>query len=130
MTAKHMHTHFSRRESQIMDVLYRLNEGGVSEVLEELDDAPSYNSIRVILGLLEDKGYVGHRAEGARYIYTPSVPRRQAARTAAAHLIDTFFRGSAPRAVATLLDLDDRELNPDEIEQLSRLIDKAKTRNA
>ncbi len=121
--------HLSRRESQIMDILYRLGAGGVAEVLDELEDPPSYNSVRVILGILEDKGYLGHSRRANRYIYRPRVSRKQAARSAAAHLLRTFFKGSAPQAVAALLDLEEARLSRDELDELTELIEQAKSRS-
>ncbi|MCG8434855.1 MAG: BlaI/MecI/CopY family transcriptional regulator [Gammaproteobacteria bacterium] len=127
MTRK-LHTHLSRRESQIMDVIYKLGEGGVAEVRGEMEDPPSYNSVRVILGILEEKDYLTHSKDGSRYIYRPKISRKQAVKSAAAHFLNTFFSGSTPQAVATLLDMKDSQLSQEELDKLSEIIEEAKAR--
>ena len=122
---KDVHTHLSRRETQIMDIIYRLGEAAVSDVLRELPDPPGYNSIRVTLRILEEKGYLKHRQEQQRYVYRPSVPHEQARRSAVAHLLETFFEGSTPRAVATLLDMSVSRLEEHELDEIAEMIRKA-----
>ena len=95
----------SRRERQIMDVIYRLGEAGAAEVVEHLPDRPAYNSVRVTLGILERKGMVRHRREGTRYVYSPTVPAERARDSALRHVVRTFFRGSPSKAVLTLARL-------------------------
>jgi len=116
-----MHAQLSRRENQIMDVIYQLGEATAADILARLPDPPSNSSVRTLLSILEEKGHLTHRREGARFIYQPTLPADNARRSAVARVVDTFFGGSAPRMVATLLstaDLSDSEL--DELEQLIR----------
>jgi BlaI family transcriptional regulator, penicillinase repressor len=116
----------SRRERQIIDVLYRLGEAGASEVVEHLPDPPAYNSVRVTLGILERKGMVRHRQEGARYIYAPTVPAEKARESAMRHLVRTFFRDSPSKAILTLLDSTSARLSPEELSQLAARIEAAR----
>ena len=116
----------SRRERQIMDVVYRLEAATASEVLESLPDPPSYSAVRAILRILEEKGHLTHRQDGPRYIYAPVVPRAAARQSALRQVVRTFFDGSAAQAVATLLDMSESGLSPDEARQLSQLIEKSK----
>jgi BlaI family transcriptional regulator, penicillinase repressor len=98
----------SRRQRQIMDVLFRCGEATVADVVAELPDRATYSAVRAVLRTLEDKGHVRHRADGPRYVYAPTLARETARRTAAAHLVTTFFDGSTVQAVAALLDRDKR----------------------
>ena len=116
----------SRRERQIMDILYRLGEAGAAEVVEHLSDRPAYNSVRVTLGILERKGVVGHRREGTRYIYSPIVPPERARESALRHVVRTFFRGSPSKAVLTLLDSPSTRLSQEELNELAAWIEAAK----
>ena len=115
----------SRRERQIMDVIYRRGRATAAEVLRDIPDPPSYSAVRALLRLLEEKGHVRHEQDGPRYIYLPTVTRERARRSALKHVVRTFFDGSATDAVAALLDgetqLDDRELD-----RLSALIEQAR----
>ena len=126
--AQKSHTHLSRRETQIMDVIYQRGEAGVAEVLAGMEDPPSYNSVRVIIGILETKGLLMHHKEGNRYIYKPRHSRQQAVKTATTHFLNTFFAGSAPKAVATLLDINDTKMTEQELDELSSIIEQAKSR--
>jgi BlaI family penicillinase repressor len=116
----------SRRERQIMDVLYRLGEAGTAEVVQHLSDRPTYNSVRVTLGILERKGFVRHRRDGARYVYAPTVPAEKARESALRHLVRTFFRGSPSKAVLTLLDSPSTRLSPEELNELAAWVEAAK----
>ena len=116
----------SRRERQIMDVIYRLGRATAAEVLENLPDAPSYSAVRALLRVLEDKGHVKHAEDGPRYVYLPTVPREKARRSALRQLVNTFFDGSAEQAVAALLDLSSDRLSPDELERLAGVIASAR----
>src|SRR5438128_478613 len=98
----------SRRERQIMDVIYRRGRATAAEVLEELPDPPSYSAVRALLRLLEEKGHVKHEQDGPRYVFTPTVTRERARRSALKHVVRTFFDGSATDAVAALLDGDSK----------------------
>ncbi len=116
----------SRRERQIMDVLYQLGEATAAEVQERLPEPPSYSAVRAMLRILEDKGHVGHHEDGPRYVYTPTVAREAARKSAVKHLLRTFFDGSVEQAMAALLDGAERRLSKDEIDRLGRLIEQRK----
>jgi BlaI family transcriptional regulator, penicillinase repressor len=116
----------SRRERQIMDVIYRLGQAGAAEVVEHLPDRPAYNSARVTLGILERKGMVRHRREGTRYVYSPTVPAERARDSALRHVVRTFFRGSPSKAVLTLLDSPSTRLSAEELNELAAWVEAAK----
>jgi predicted transcriptional regulator len=116
----------SRRERQIMDVVYRLGKATVSDVLERLPDPPSYSAVRALMRILEEKGHLSHEQDGPRYVYLPTVPRDAAQASALSHLVRTFFGGSAEAAVAALLDLPEHGMSEGELSRLSRLIDEAR----
>ncbi|HEY8174269.1 MAG TPA: BlaI/MecI/CopY family transcriptional regulator [Gemmatimonadaceae bacterium] len=118
-------TQLSRRERQIMDVIYRHGKVTAAEVLAELPDPPGYSAVRAMLRLLEDKGHVRHEQDGPRYVYLPTVNRDKARRSAMRHLVRTFFDGSTEDAVAALLQ-GDNGMSEDELARLSKLIDGAK----
>ena len=118
--------HLSRRERQIMDIIFRLGQASAAEVLERLPNAPSYSAVRALLRVLEDKGHVKHKKDGARYVFLPTQPRRHAARSALRRLLETFFDNSAANAVSTLLDLSETKLTDEEFDRLSQLIEKAR----
>lgn len=115
-------TQLGRRERQIVEALYRLGKASVAEILAELPDPPSYSAVRGMLALLGDKGYVRHKREGMRYIYTPAVAPAKARRSALRQLVSTFFEGSPLAAAAALLEMSGEELSADERDQLSALI--------
>jgi BlaI family transcriptional regulator, penicillinase repressor len=117
---------FSRRERQIMDVLYARGEASAAQVQAALPDAPGYSAVRALLRILIDKGHVKHRLEGKKYLYAPQQPRTRAAKTAMQKVLQTFYEGSTVQAVAALLDIRDKELSDEELEQLSALIDEAR----
>ena len=116
----------SRRERQIMDVVYTLGRASVAEVRERLPDPPSYSSVRALMRILEEKGHLRHEQEGPRYVFLPTVPAATARKSALRHLLKTFFEGSAEEAVVALLELEGSELSREEYERLARLIDKAR----
>jgi BlaI family transcriptional regulator, penicillinase repressor len=120
------HQQLSRRERQIMDVIYKLGKATAGEVHERLPDQPTYSTVRAKLRVLEEKGFVQHEEQGPRYVYTPTTPRDKARRSALRHLVDTFFGGSAEQVVAALLDGSSGRMSDEELDKLSRLIDKAK----
>lgn len=113
-----------------MDSLYARGEATVSEVLEDLPDAPSYSAVRAMLRKLEEKGHLTHDARGARYVYRPTVPRAAARETALRRLVRTFFDGSPSKVVAALLDPSSAQLTEDELEELSELIEEARRRRS
>jgi len=116
----------SRRERQIMDIIYRQERATAADVLAALPDPPSYSSVRALLGVLESKGHLRHVKDGARYVYLPVRSRRGAAKSALQQVMQTFFAGSVEQTVATLLSVSDAPLSEDEWERLSAVIDKAK----
>jgi len=118
---------FGRRERQIMDIVHRFGSASVAEVRGALPDPPTYSSVRSMLGLLEQKGYLAHEARGLRYVYRATVSRAVARRSALRHLVRTFFDGSAPEAAASLLELSDTKLSPGDAARLAKLIDKARS---
>ncbi|MGH9399737.1 MAG: BlaI/MecI/CopY family transcriptional regulator [Thermoanaerobaculia bacterium] len=126
MKTKKVLAGLSRRERQIMDVIYREGQATASEVLAKLSDPPSYSSVRGLLRVLENKGHVRHVADGTRYVYLPTLARDRAGRPALASVIDTFFDGSTEKAVAALLDLSRSELSDEDLDRLSSLIDQAR----
>ena len=119
-------SHLTRRERQIMDIIYRLGRATAHEVLEHLPDAPSYSAVRALLRLLEERGHVRHVQEGPKYVYLPAVARNSARKSALAHVVRTFFDGSVEQAVATLVDSSRAKLSREELDRLADLIDKAK----
>lgn len=116
----------SRRERQIMDIVYRLERATASDVQAELADPPSYSAVRALLRVLEDKGHLRHEVDGPRYVFVPTVPVERARVKALGQVIDTFFEGSASEAVAALLDPSDRSLSKAELDRLARLIADAR----
>lgn len=112
----------SRRERQIMDVLYKIGKGTVSDVRAMLPDPPSYSAIRTLLGILEDKGVVRHAKKGRAYVYSPLVSRARASKSALSHVLQTFFDGSVEQVVAALVSIRGSQLSEDEYERLSHLI--------
>jgi predicted transcriptional regulator len=116
----------SRRERQIMDVLYQRHRASAADIREALPDAPSYSTVRALLRILEEKGHVRHEEKDLRYVYFPKAPRERVRRRALRHLVETFFDGSAAQAVATLLDPSTARVSDDELDHISRLIAKAR----
>jgi BlaI family transcriptional regulator, penicillinase repressor len=116
----------SRRERQIMDVLFARGRATGQEIQEGLPDQPNYSSVRTILRVLERKGYVRHMEEGLKYVYEPTVARETASRSALQRIIRTFFDGSAKEAVAALLDPAAFRLSEKELSELARMIERAK----
>jgi predicted transcriptional regulator len=116
----------SRRERQIMEVLYRRGRATVAEVQAGIPDAPSYSAVRALLRVLEEKGHARHEEEGPRYVYLPCVPRTEARNSALRHMVRTFFDGSPAEAVAALLGDADTRLSTGELTELARLIADAR----
>ena len=115
----------SRREREVMDVLYRRGEATVAEVMDELKDPPSYSAVRSIFRVLTEKGHIVHRADGPRYVYAPAVGAERARKAALDHVVNTFFDGSAERALAALLTRSDLDLDESQILHLTKAIRKA-----
>jgi predicted transcriptional regulator len=116
----------TRREREIMDILYRRGRATAHEVLEELSEPPGYSAVRALLRLLEERGHVKHSEDGQRYVYAPAVARGDARRSALAHLVKTFFAGSVEQAVAALVESPRSKLSREELDRLSDLIDRAR----
>jgi len=112
----------TRREREIMDIIFRRGEATVSEVMEGMADPPSYSAVRATMRILEEKGHLRHREDGPRYVYLPAVTADQARSAALAHLLDTFFAGSAQQAVMALAELKDAALTPEQLERLAEQI--------
>ena len=118
--------HLSRRERQVMDVVYELGQATVTEVRSRVPDPPSYSAVRALLRVLEQKGHLRHKQDGPRYVYLAKVPRNKASRSALRRVLQTFFEGSTEAAVAALLDMKSSKLSPDELDRLAEMIEKAR----
>jgi predicted transcriptional regulator len=116
----------TRREREIMDILHRRGRATAHEVMDDLADPPSYSAVRTFLRLLEERGHVRHEQDGPRYVYMPTVARREAQRSAMAHLVETFFDGSVEDAVATLVESSKPKLSAQELDRIAALVAKAK----
>src|SRR5688572_28779990 len=114
----------SRRERQVMDILFRLGTATAQQVLDDLPDPPSYSAVRALLATLETKGLIKHAKQSRTYVYSPSVPEKRAKRSALKQLLGTFFNVSPEKLVAALLDPQDQQLSADEIEKMRALIGK------
>ena len=122
------HHQLSRRERQIMDVIFARGEATAADVAAALPDPPSYSAVRAMLRILEDKGVLRHREDGPRYVFMPTESRERASRSALQRVVQTFFDGSLASAVAALVDAKDGALPPDELARLEAIIKKAKAR--
>jgi len=120
------HAKLSRRERQAMEILYRLGEATVNDVLARLDDPPGYSAMRACLRVLEEKGHVIHRQDGPRYVYLPTVPLQQAQRSALHGILRNFFDNSYEQMMAALLDDSDAGPSAEELDKLARLIEQAR----
>jgi predicted transcriptional regulator len=121
------HQSLTRRERQIMDVLYRRGRATAAAVMAELPGQPNSSTVRTQLRVLEEKGHVRHEEEGLRYIYLPALPRRTARKSALRHLVDTFFDGSAEKVVAALVGGEGSRLSEDELKRIAEVIEKARS---
>ncbi len=124
--AKQTHVHLSRRERQIMDIVYARGSVSVHQVLADMSDPPSYSAVRAMLRLLEEKGHVQHEQDGPRYVYKPTVPREKARQSAMKQLLGTFFDGSTEQAVAALLDMSASRLSDNELDRLADLVERVR----
>ena len=120
------HQDLSRRERQILDILYQRGHATAAEVQAALPEPPSYSAVRALLRILEEKGHVRHQQDGPRYVYLPTVARDNAKRSAMRHMLKTFFDGSAEQAISALLDDASAKLSPAELDRLARLIEDAR----
>jgi len=119
-------THLSRRERQIMDIVYAAGKASAAQVHQSLEDRPSYSAVRALMRILEEKGHLTHTAEGNRYIYMPTRGRKEASRSAVRRLLRTFFDGSAEQALAALLEASPSGPAAEELDRMARLIDQAR----
>ena len=117
--------HLSRRERQIMDALHQHGRATAAEVQAALPDAPSYSAVRALLRILEEKGHIKHRREGARYVYVPRASRETARRSALRRVVSTFFQGSVTQTMAALLETADTRLSDSELQHLQQVIKQA-----
>lgn len=116
----------SRRERQIMDILYRLGQASAKDVMENMKDAPSYSSVRTLLGKLVEKGHADHKESGMKYVYFPLVAHEHASQSALSNVVKTFFGDSPYMAVNSLLDMSIHELSEEELDHLKKIIQKRK----
>ena len=121
-----LHTVLTRRERQIMDVLFRRGRATAAEVMEELPTGTTYSTIRTQLRVLEQKGHVRHEQDGLRFIYLPAVARRAARKSALRHVVETFFDGSPEKAVAALLGGEATKLSEAQLERIAEIVEKAR----
>ena len=121
-----LHTVLTRRERQIMDILFRRGRATAAEVMEELPGEPSYSTVRTQLRVLEEKGHVRHEEDGVRFVYIPAVARHTARKSALRHLVETFFEGSSEKAVAALLGGEGSKLSDEQLDRIADLIAKAR----
>lgn len=117
----------SRRERQILEIIYQRGKASVADVLEGMDDAPSYSAVRTIMNLMVDKGFLKFKSEGKKYIYRPAVARDKAGRSALNNMLQTFFSGSVAQAVVSLINLHKDNLSAQDLDRLAKLIEEAKT---
>ncbi len=120
------HTVLSRRERQIMDIIYQRRQATAAEVMEHLPDPPSYSAVRALLRVLEEKGHVRHKHDGPRYVFYPTVSHDRARQSALKQVVGTFFEDSTEQAVATLLDMSAKEMSEVELDRLAELIEQAR----
>lgn len=118
----------SRRERQIMDIIFARGEATAAEVVESLADAPSYSTVRALLRILEEKGHLKHREDGKRYVFLPTEPVERASQSALRQVVKTFFEGSLASAVAALVDAKDSQVSDDELKRLESIIKQARKR--
>jgi BlaI family penicillinase repressor len=121
--------HLSRRERQIMDIIYARGEAAAAEVHEALPDAPSYSAVRTLLRILEEKGHLKHREDGPRYVFMPTEPRARASRSALKRVVQTFFDGSLASAVAALVDGEGGKVSAEELQRIEAIIQSAKDKS-
>jgi BlaI family transcriptional regulator, penicillinase repressor len=124
--AQPLHSALSRRERQIMDILYRIGRATVNEVMAELLGDPNYSTVRTQLRVLEAKGHVRHEEHGLRYVYIPTAPRHSVRQSALKHLMETFFEGSAEKMLSTLLGSEGSKISDEDLDRLADLIAKAR----
>ncbi len=117
---------FSRRERQIMDVIYRLGEATAAEVMRQIPEPPGYSTVRTLLGVLERKGHLQHQRRGHHYVYSPTTPVEKASNSMLEHVMETFFDGSASRIVSAVLDISDTQMSTREYDEILAIVKTAK----
>ena len=120
------HVHLTRRERQIMDVLYTQAEASAAQIQENIPDSPSYSAVRALLRKLMDKGHIDYRQDGAKYLYRPLLPKSDAKKSAVRRLVDTFFDGSTGSAVVNLLGSEGKQLSQEDLHQIEQQLKKLK----
>ena len=128
--ARPHHEGLTRREREIVDILFRLGEASAADVREAMREPPSYSAVRALLNLLVEKGRVRHRRDGKRYVYAPTMSAKTASRSALQHLVATFFEGSVEKAVASVLDQAAGRLSHAELDRLAAMIEQARKRGS
>jgi len=123
-----LHKKLSRREREIMDIVYECGRVTVTEVMERLNEAPSYSAVRALMRILEEKGALRHETQGQRYVFLPTLAREEAKRSALKRMLQVFFDNSTESAVAALLDLSDTKLTDEEWNRLTSIVEEAKRR--
>jgi len=123
---KDAHRNLSRRERQMMDILYQKGRATAAEIHAALPDPPTYSAVRAKLRVLEEKGHIRHEEEALRYVYLPVVARDSARKSALRHMVSTFFAGSVEDTVAALLDLSAANLSEKDLDRISQLVEQAK----
>jgi predicted transcriptional regulator len=126
MSTRKSQLYLARRERQILDTLYRVGEATVAGVLANMPDPPSYSCVRSLLRILERKGHVKHKKQGARYVYVPAQSREKARRSALEHVVKTFFDGSMEHAMAALLDISGVDVSTGGLDRLAHLVEEAR----
>ena len=121
---KNIFKDLSRREREILDIVYELGEANVSDVCGRMEDNPGYDSVRITLGILAKKGHLNHRRENRKYIYTPTVPRTRASRSAAMSMMRTFFNDSPKKAIMAMIDMSSTKMTREELEEIASYIER------
>jgi BlaI family transcriptional regulator, penicillinase repressor len=120
------HLNLTRREREIMDILYRIGRATAGEVMRDLTGEPTYSTVRAQLRVLEEKGHVRHEEQGLRYVYVPIVPRHEARQSILKHMVDTFFEGSTHKVVAALLGAEGARISREELDKISDIVERAR----
>ena len=124
--SRKLQNELSKRERQIMEVIYRRRSASVKEVLQAIPSPPSYSAVRAMLNILEEKGFLKHRKEGRKYIYSPTIPHKRAMRSAVKQLLQTYFNNSIEEAVGALVEIDSKNLTDAEFDRLAELIERVR----
>ncbi len=116
----------SKRERQIIEIIYRKKSASVRDVLEEIPDPPGYSSVRALLNILEGKGLLKHRKSGKKYVYFPTIPRKRAVSIAIKHMLEMYFNNSIEEAISALIEVTDRKITDEEYGRLTQLIERVR----